>query len=316
MTVSLSFLLIIGTLKDKSMSNFKLKSFYGHLVSSEQHSNLSAITYLYVVRQFLVFLKGKNINEVTEEDCVNFFNEKSEEGQTGKTIAKDMAALNSFFEFVILEKVRLDNPMANLERPHREKTLPLVLDLEAINLLLNSISEDTPNNIRDRAMFELMYSAGLRVSEVVSLKLEDVFFDENLLKVTGKGSKDRIVPFGSVAKEKLKIYINEQRCKFLTGKYPQNTEISGAVFLNRFGKAISRKGIWKRMKEISNTVGINTKLHTLRHSYATHLLKGGADLRSVQCLLGHSSITTTQVYTHVNKEDLRKVHNKYLEEDY
>ena len=297
------------------MSNFELKSFYGYLISSGQHSKLSAMTYLYVVRKFKAFLKDKSFKEATEDDCINFFNNKAEEGQTGKTIAKDMASLNSFFNFMILEGDRLDNPMVNLDRPRREKTLPLVLDLEEVNLLLNAIPEDSPNNMRDRAMFELMYSAGLRVSEVVSLKLEDVFFDENLIKITGKGNKDRIVPFGDVAKEKLKTYISQERCKFLDGKYPENTEIAGSVFLNRFGNAISRKGIWKRMKELSDSVGINTKLHTLRHSYATHLLKGGADLRSVQCLLGHSSITTTQVYTHVSNEDLRRVHNEYLEED-
>ena len=298
------------------MSAFELKSFYGYLISSGQHAKLSAMTYLYVVREFRDFLKDKGLKEASEEDCINFFNKKVEEGQTAKTIAKDMAALDSFFNFMILEKDRTDNPMENLERPRREKTLPDVLDLEEIDLLLNAIPEKTPNNIRDRAMFELMYSAGLRVSEVVSLKLEDVIFDENLLKVTGKGSKDRIVPFGDVAKEKLQTYINQERFKLLNKKYPHNTENSGYLFLNRFGNAISRKGIWKRMKELSKIVGINTRLHTLRHSYATHLLKGGVDLRSLQCLLGHSSITTTQVYTHVNKEDLRKVHNKYLEEDY
>lgn len=297
------------------MHGSELKSFYGYLISSGQHSALSAETYLYVVRKFMAFLEGKELKEATKDDCINFFNVKTESGQTGKTIAKDMAALNSFFNFMILEGDMVDNPMANLERPTREKTLPLVLDLEEINTLLNAIPDGSPNNMRDKAMFELMYSAGLRVSEVVSLKLEDVFFDENLLKITGKGNKDRIVPFGDVAKEKLKTYIDGQRCKLLSAKYPQNTEIAGSVFLNRFGSSISRKGIWKRMKELSNTVGINTKLHTLRHSYATHLLRGGADLRSLQCLLGHSSITTTQVYTHVNNEDLRNAHHKYLEED-
>ncbi|MGP1414396.1 MAG: tyrosine-type recombinase/integrase [Treponema sp.] len=297
------------------MSNLELKSFYGYLISSCQYSRLSAATYVYTVRKFKSFLEGRDFKEATEEDCIKFFNEKVEEGYTGKTIAKDMASLNSFFNFMVLEGDRDDNPMANIDRPRREKTLPQVLDLEEINLLLNAIPEDSPNNMRDRAMFELMYSAGLRVSEIVSLKLEDIFFEENLIKITGKGNKERIVPFGNLAKEKLKTYIESERCKLLSSKYPQNTGITGSVFLNRFGDAIGRKGIWKRMKELSNTVGITTKLHTLRHSYATHLLKGGADLRSLQCLLGHSSITTTQIYTHVSNEDLKKAHNKYLEED-
>lgn len=297
------------------MSNNQLKIFYGYLVSSGQHSKLTAMTYLYTIRKFEAFLKNRDLKEANEVDCINFLRQKTDSGQMGKTIAKDMAALNAFYQFLILEKERNDNPMDNIERPHQEKTLPDVLGLEEVNLLLSAIHENSPNNMRDRAMFELMYSAGLRVSEVVALKLEDVIFDKNLLKITGKGNKDRIVPFGDVAKEKLEVYIKNERSKLLSIKHPQNTEIAGSVFLNRFGSAISRKGIWKRMKELSNSVGINTKLHTLRHSYATHLLRGGADLRSVQCLLGHSSITTTQVYTHVSNEDLRKVHTKYLEED-
>lgn len=297
------------------MSNNQLKIFYGYLISSGQHSKTTAITYLYTIRSFKEFLKGRDVEQATTQDCIDFFAEKISMGQMGKTIAKDMAALNAFYQFLVLEKERENNPMDNIERPRREKTLPDVLDLEEIDLLLNAIPEKTPNNMRDRAMFELMYSAGLRVSEVVSLKLEDVIFDENLLKVTGKGSKDRIVPFGDVAKEKLQTYINQERFKLLNKKYPHNTENSGYLFLNRFGNAISRKGIWKRMKELSKIVGINTRLHTLRHSYATHLLKGGVDLRSLQCLLGHSSITTTQVYTHVSNEDLKRIHNRYLEED-
>ncbi|MGP1438097.1 MAG: tyrosine-type recombinase/integrase [Treponema sp.] len=296
------------------MSNLQLKTFYGYLISAGQHSKLSAMTYIYTLRSFKLFLKDKELEKADEADCINFFNQKINAGQAGKTIAKDMASLDSFFKFLILEKVRNDNPMANLERPRREKTLPDVLGLEQINRLLTSIPENTPNNMRDRAMFELMYSAGLRVSEIVSLKIEDIVFEENLLKITGKGNKDRIVPFGDVAKEKLETYIKKERFKLLSKKYPQNNEIIGAVFLNRLGGAISRKGIWKRMKELSNSVGIKTKLHTLRHSYASHLLKGGVDLRSLQCLLGHSSITTTQIYTHISNEDLRISHKKYLDE--
>ena len=296
------------------MSNLRLRAFYGYLISSQQHSRTTATTYIYTLRLFERLLKGKELDVATEDDCIEFFSLRVHSGQKAKTLAKDMAAFDSFFKFLVLEGVRTDNPMELIERPKRERTLPKVLTLEEVDALLDAVPSNTPNDVRDRAMFELMYSAGLRVSEVVDLKLEDIFFDENLVKVRGKGEKERIVPFGDVAKDKLKKYIDEERSKLLSSKCRVNTTFSGSVFLNRFGKAITRQGVWKRMKEIARTVGIETKLHTFRHSYATHLLEGGADLRSVQCLLGHASITTTEIYTHVGNTQLMECHNRYLEE--
>ena len=308
------------------MSAIQLRAFKAYLVSSEQASLNTASTYLYCLHSFALFLQAKgedgvkeggspkDLDVASEVDCRSFFEMRSQEGVTAKTIAKDMAAFDSYFSFLILEGVRQDNPMQNIRRPIREETLPRCLTLQEINTFLDSVPQDTPNSMRDRAMFELMYSAGLRVSEVVDLKLEDIFFDENLVKVRGKGEKERIVPFGDVAKDKLKKYIDEERSKLLSSKCRVNTTFSGSVFLNRFGKAITRQGVWKRMKEIARTVGIETKLHTFRHSYATHLLEGGADLRSVQCLLGHASITTTEIYTHVGNTQLMECHNRYLEE--
>lgn len=301
-----------------------MRAFKAYLVSSEQCSRNTVSTYLYCLHSFSLFLQEKEVGEnadntkdvdyATEDDCRSFFDARWSEGITAKTIAKDMAAFDSYFSFLILEGVRKDNPVQNLARPNREETLPRVLTLQEINTFLESVPTDTPNSMRDRAMFELMYSSGLRVSEIVELKLEDIFFDENLVKVHGKGDKERIVPFGEVAKQKLMEYMDGERSKLLSSKYRANTHFSGSVFLNRFGKAITRQGIWKRMKELAKNVGINTKLHTFRHSYATHLLEGGADLRSVQTLLGHASITTTEVYTHVGNSKLMEYHNQYLEE--
>ncbi len=295
------------------MSKIQLKAFCGYLVCAEQHSGNTVHTYLYTLNVFEVFLKPKDIDVASEEDCFNFFSFRAKEGKKSKTLAKDMAALDAFFKFLVSEGVRYDNPMELIERPNREKTLPEVLTLEDINVLLENIPKDTPFNMRDRALFELMYSSGLRVSEVVNLKLEDIFFNENLLKVRGKGNKERIVPFGSIAKEKLKEYITTERVKLLNPKRINNTSHSGSLFLNKSGGTISRQGIWKRLKELSYSVGIYTKLHTFRHSYATHLLRGGADLRSVQCLLGHSNIQTTQIYTHVANDELMEYHDQFLE---
>ena len=256
---------------------------------------------------------GRLIENATEEDCIGFISNRAKTGIMAKTIAKDIAALNSFFRFLVMEGVRSDNPAENIDRPRREKTLPRVLSAQEIDKLLDSIPLDTPNNIRDRALFELIYSAGLRVSEIVNLKLDDIFYNENLIKVTGKGNKERIVPFGSAAKYWLKRYMEESRCVLLKSKHAENTLVSGSVFLNNRGGALTRKGIWKRMNELSDLCGIETKVHTLRHSYATHLLAGGADLRSVQCLLGHSDISTTQIYTHIEDKSLEMYHNTFFD---
>ena len=212
-----------------------------------------------------------------------------------------------------LENVRTDNPAEQLESPRREKNLPRALEPDEVDKLLAAISLDTPNGIRDRALFELIYSAGLRVSEAVTLSLEDIFFNEQLLKVHGKGGKERIIPFGTQAEAQLAAYLKTARPLLLKPTHRENTETTGAVFLNHHGERLTRKGIWKRLQEIEQLSGVTTKIHTLRHSYATHLLAGGADLRSVQCLLGHASIATTQIYTHIEDKDLESYHRKFFE---
>ncbi|MEL3899662.1 tyrosine recombinase XerD [Treponema phagedenis] len=297
------------------MTRIQLRAFYGYLISAEAHASLTAKTYIGTLKLFQDWLgNAKLIENASEEDCMHFIISRSEAGIMGKTTAKDIAALNSFYRFLILENVRQDNPAENIEAPRREKNLPRVLSPEEVDLLLDSIPLNSPNGIRDRALFELIYSAGLRVSEVVGLSLEDIFFDEQLLKVTGKGSKERIVPFGKQAKQQLQNYIDGARKAFIKPQYTENTETRGAVFLNKNGKRLSRKGIWKRLQEIEVISGINTKVHTLRHSYATHLLAGGADLRSVQCLLGHADISTTQIYTHIETDELEMYHKEFFTE--
>ena len=188
-----------------------------------------------------------------------------------------------------------------------------MLEPDEVDKLLAAIPLDTPNGIRDRALFELIYSAGLRVSEAVTLSLEDIFFNEQLLKVHGKGGKERIIPFGTQAEARLSVYLKTARPLLLKPAHRENTETTGAVFLNHHGERLTRKGIWKRLQEIEQLSGVTTKIHTLRHSYATHLLAGGADLRSVQCLLGHASITTTQIYTHIEDKDLESYHRTFFQ---
>ena len=295
------------------MTALQLRAFYGFLISAEAYSPLTAQTYIGTLELFQAQLGSKKLIENADEhDCRAFLLTRAESGIMGKTLSKDRAALRSFYRFLILENVRRDNPAEQLDSPRREKTLPRVLTPEEVDRLLAAIPSDTPNSIRDRALFELIYSAGLRVSEATALSLHDIFFNELLIKVTGKGGKERIVPFGRQAEQQLLHYIAHARPLLLKCTYPEHTETAGAVFLNNRGGRLTRKGIWKRLQELEILSGVTTKIHTLRHSYATHLLAGGADLRSVQCLLGHTDITTTQIYTHINDKDLESYHNAFF----
>jgi len=243
----------------------------------------------------------------TPQDCANFVQERSDFGLRGKTIARDIAALRSFFRYLLLKGVRTDNPADVLESPSRDSLIPRVFSPEQVNLFLSSIRTDSVFGIRDKALFELIYSCGLRVSEAVSLNTGDVSFKTLTLRVTGKGNKERMIPFGQTASDLLEEYLNKARPE-LAGK-----KRSSAFFLNYRGSRLSRKGIWKRFREIEIESGLFGKIHTLRHSFATHLLAGGADLRSVQELLGHADISTTQLYTHVDTESLQLYHADFFD---
>ena len=272
-------------------------------------SRLTASTYSFTVRQFLGHCEAKEIGlqAISTEECIRFIINKSNSGASGKTIAKDIAALRSFFRYLVLESIRNDNPADSLESPVREKSLPRVLDPEQVDTFLAAISLDTPYGERDRALFELIYSCGLRIGEAVTLSLVDVHLKENLLLVKGKGNKERLVPFGDEAKKWLLLYLENARKILLRNR------ISPALFINNRGTRLTRKGIWKRFQDIEAISGIEAKVHTLRHSFATHLLAGGADLRSVQDLLGHADVSTTQIYTHIENESLQMYHADYFD---
>ncbi|HOT61677.1 MAG TPA: site-specific tyrosine recombinase [Treponemataceae bacterium] len=278
--------------------------FQAFLVAGEARSRLTAETYAGVIRAFEAWLSrsGRRSVAATTDDCVAFVLSRSSSGVTGRTIAKDIAALKSFFRYLVTERERDDNPAERLDSPRRERHLPRVLSPEEVDLFLSSIDVSTPNGMRDRALFELIYSCGLRVSEAVGLSLEDVHLGRLSVLVKGKGDKERMVPFGERAKSALEDYLAGPRLELL------GSRLSRALFVNNRGGRLSRKGIWKRFQEIEARSGVTAKIHTLRHSFATHLLAGGADLRSVQDLLGHSDISTTQIYTHVEDEALQLYH--------
>jgi integrase/recombinase XerD len=274
----------------------------------ERLSRLSVETYLAEVRRLLAYA-GVAGAEGADSAALTFYLEERrlKDGIDGRSTAKAIAALRSFYRFLIDEGVRNDNPASLLETPSREARLPEALPAEAIDALLALIDTGSPAGLRDRALFELVYSSGLRVSEAVGLNVDDCFFDEAVIRVTGKGKKERLVPFGSAAEEALRYYLCDGRpCLLKSGRK------SGALFLNRQGRRLGRKGIWKNYATLAARNGTSSKLHTLRHSFATELLSGGADIRSVQELLGHADISTTQIYTHVAVSKLEEAHKKYM----
>ena len=228
-------------------------------------------------------------------------------GLAAASIRRNISALRTYFKFLLGEGHVTHDPSERLESPKRWRTLPDVLSVAEVEKLLASPALDDPLVFRDRALLELAYGAGLRVSEWISIGVRDVMFDEGLVRVFGKGSKERLVPIGRRAIGALASYVRELRPRLERG------EGRGALFLNARGQPLTRMGAWKILRKYVDRAGIEKHVspHTLRHSFATHLLEGGADLRAVQEMLGHADISTTQIYTHVDREYLRSVHRQY-----
>jgi integrase/recombinase XerD len=296
------------------------EQFYSRLIAQERRSPLTAETYRVEVRRFLDWLNTEEL-ELGSVDSLSLSRylekRRSLDRIDSRSAAKVISVLRSFFRFVIDESIRTDNPASVLEIPRRPLRLPEVLSREAVERILDSVDSETPLGLRDLTIFELIYSAGLRVSEVVSLNQRDLDLPPSssvrpgegtggIARVRGKGNKERLVIFGEVAAFWLKRYLRESRPKLAGNRH------SPALFVGRSGKRLSRKGIWKNYARFSALAGTSSRLHALRHTFATELLSGGADLRSVQELLGHSDLTTTQIYTHVDVSLLRESHRKFL----
>ena len=284
-----------------------LEGYRSRLVAVERRSPLTVETYSAEIRQFLAFT-AKTDADVSTIDAIGLteYILARGDGLDDRSVAKAISALRSFFRHLTDEGLRVDNPAALLERPRIGRRLPSVLDRGKVEKLLAAVDASSPHGLRDRALFELVYSSGLRISEASGLDLVDLSFGEGLARVRGKGGKERLVPFGSEASRWLRAYLLDSRPLLAKAKR------SPAVFLNRNGGRITRKGIWKNYAAVAAMVGIGSKLHTLRHSFATELLAGGADLRSVQELLGHADLNTTQIYTHVDALALRANHARFL----
>jgi integrase/recombinase XerD len=290
-------------------NNSLLEKYHSRLIALERRSALTAETYCIEIRRFLDWLDREGLPLVVSGSELSRYlaNRRSVDGIDSRSVAKAISALRSFYRFLEDDGQQGSSDIASLlQIPRRQDRLPEVHTKEDVDALLSKIKTDTVLGIRNRALYELIYSAGLRVSEAVSLNMTDIFLSKNLAQVKGKGNKERLVIFGPEAVFWLKRYLNEVRPKLLG---PRKAK---ALFVSRNGKRLSRKGIWKNYSALALEAGLSTKLHTLRHTYATELLAGGADLRSVQELLGHAAISTTQVYTHVDSARLRDSHQKYL----
>jgi integrase/recombinase XerD len=285
------------------------EQFYSRLIAQERRSPLTAETYRLEARHFLDWLDagGLELALVDSSGLAAYLDMRRKLDRIdSRSAAKVISALRSFFRFAVDESIRKDNPAALLEAPRRSLHLPEVLSREKVEQVLNGVDTKSPLGLRDRTVFEFFYSAGLRVSEAVSLNVKDLDLSAGVARVRGKGNKERLVIFGDEAAYWLRRYLDESRPK-LSGR-----QHSPALFIGRSGRRLSRKGIWKNYTRFAGMAGTSSKLHTLRHTFATELLSGGADLRSVQELLGHSDLTTTQIYTHVNVSLLKESHRKFL----
>ena len=290
--------------------NDLLNRYCSRLVAIERRSVLTKESYSLEIRRFMDFLEEEKISFASVDAAfltAYLAMRRAVDKIDSRTAAKAVSALRSFFRFLIDERLVSDNPAVVLESPRRKARLPEVMDKETIEALLDTIDTSSPRGCRDRCLFELIFSAGLRVSEAVGLNIRDIDLEGGIAKVRGKGSKERIVLFGQPAAMRLKEYLEEARPR-LAGKVNK----SQALFIGRNGKRFSRKGIWKNYAKSAAIAGTSSHLHTLRHSFATALLKGGADLRTVQELLGHADLSTTQIYTHVDIGILRENHRRFL----
>lgn len=263
------------------------------------------------LRRFILFAgenrKITDIQDVTPEVLVEYLTRIRDEGLAANSMNRSLAALRGFYKYLLREGIITQNPLANIELAKVWMKLPDTISKEEMKTILAQPGTNTIPAIRNTAMLELLYATGIRVSELINLTMNSVNWQVGFLIVMGKGSKERIVPVGKIAYDCTRRYVDEARPQLMQKK---STDV---LFLNRFGKKFTRQGFWKIVVGYAKQAGLQKKVypHTFRHSFASHLLEGGADLRTVQVMLGHSDISTTQIYTHVTREKLREIHQKY-----
>ena len=288
-----------------------LDSFLVYLTVNRGLSKNTIESYSRDISSLLGFLEKEGISSpeaVSENEIAAYLKQLRKKQLSVRTMARYIVSLRQFFRFLLTEKVITEDPLRNTASPRPAKTLPHTLSLGEVEKLLREPEKDTsPEALRDRAMLEILYATGVRVSELISLELNRVNLDHGYVVTLGKGSKERIVPIGKAAIRKTKDYLLDSRPLLLRGRNSQYLFITA-----RTGSRMTRQRFWRMIKDYTIAAGIHSHItpHVLRHSFATHLLERGADLRSIQAMLGHSSISTTQIYTHVEKERLKRIHGK------
>ena len=294
--------------KEKEVVFYELGDFKYYLSDNLNLSKNTIDAYLSDLYQYSVFLneyeKINDVRNITREDISKYIQSLKRKNLSKASISRKVIAIKEFHKFLKKEEYTDEDPSHLIDTPKHDKALPTVLSIDEINKMISSIDGDTPLDLRNRAMMELLYACGLRISELLSLRLRDIHFMEKYLEVIGKGDKERQVPIGEMALAALRKYIENARSELMTIK-------SDLLFFNYKGEEMSRQGFFKFIKKLAKECGITKEIspHTIRHSFATHLLEGGTDLRIVQELLGHEDISTTQIYTHLDKSHLKEMYD-------
>ncbi|CCQ95614.1 site-specific tyrosine recombinase for chromosome partitioning [[Clostridium] ultunense Esp] len=286
-----------------------LKSFIDSLAIEKGLAMNTLISYERDLTSYIHFLNERRIRyaeETNRGEILAYLQKLQKEKKAPATISRNLTALRSFYQYLYREKILENDPSANLDTPKIARRLPKTLSMREVETLLEQPKGVEPSSLRDKAMLEVLYASGIRVSELISLKKTDINLNLGFIRCMGKGSKERIIPLGSKAITALEQYLAKGWVKLAKGKETDH------LFLNHLGGGLTRQGFWKIMKKYALHAGISKPItpHTLRHSFATHLLENGADLRAVQEMLGHADISTTQIYTHVTPSRLKEVYNK------
>ncbi|PLT28264.1 site-specific tyrosine recombinase XerD [Peribacillus deserti] len=290
----------------------QIRDFLHFLTVEKGLSHNTIISYERDLKSYLKFLMNveqiQDWNSCQRVSIIHFLSHLKGQGKSSKTLARHIASIRSFHQFLLREKAADHDPSVHIESPQAERSLPKVLSMEEVEALLAAPKTDNPLGLRDKAMLEVLYATGMRVSELISLELTDVHTNMGFVRCVGKGNKERIIPIGQAALQAIDDYLNKGR-HLLVKKKNKND----SLFLNHHGSKLTRQGYWKILKKLSQEAKIEKELtpHTLRHSFATHLLINGADLRAVQEMLGHADISTTQIYTHVTNVRLKDVYTKF-----
>ncbi len=288
-----------------------IKSYQSYLKIERGLSKNTIDNYSLDIERLCMYLEANSITvapiKISEETIQQFIYSVSKE-VNARSQARIISGLKSFFSYLIFEDYRTDNPMELIEAPRLGRKLPDTLSIQDIDSLIAAIDLSKPEGERNRAIIETLYGCGLRVSELVTLKISDLFFEEGFIKITGKGNKQRFVPISNVTQKFILLYKNLIRSHLVVQKGHEDT-----LFLNRRGKQLTRAMIFTIIKDLAVAIDLNKVIspHTLRHSFATHLLENGADLRSIQLLLGHESITTTEIYVHLDRKHLTQIVNNF-----